>query len=84
MTIADPYYMLETQLTVGQYRALMGHDPAGGAHHNDPDILAGITYRDTVDSVLPALAAHMPKGWKVMLPDQVRLECAARDWRVPP
>lgn len=77
-TIADPYYMLETQLTVGQYRALMGHDPAGGADRNDPDIPAGITYRDTVDNVLPALVAHIPKGWKVILPDQVRLEYAAR------
>lgn len=41
-------------------------------------IPAGSTYRDTVDNVLPALAAHIPKGWKVILPDQVRLEYAAR------
>lgn len=77
-TIAEPFYMLETQLTVGQYRALLGADPAGGSKDDDPQLPAAMPYRDTVDKVLPALAKQAPAGWKVILADQVRLEYAAR------
>jgi polyhydroxybutyrate depolymerase len=74
-TIAEPFYMMETQLTVGQYRALMNAEPAEGG---SDDLPAGIPYRDTVDKVLPALAKLAPAGWKVILPDHARLEYAAR------
>lgn len=77
-TIAQPFYMMETQLTVEQYRALMNADPAEGAKENDPKLPAGILYRDAVDKVLPALAKTAPGGWKVILPEQARLEYAAR------
>jgi hypothetical protein len=77
-TIAEPFYMMETQLTVEQYRALMQSDPSDLSDGSDPQIPAGILYRDTVDKVLPVLAKHAPPGWKVILPDQARLEYAAR------
>jgi formylglycine-generating enzyme required for sulfatase activity len=75
-TIAEPFYMMQTQLTVEQYRALMHTDPPGAGA--DPRLPAGMTYRDTVDNVLPALARVAPAGWKVILPDRSRLEYAAR------
>jgi formylglycine-generating enzyme required for sulfatase activity len=77
-TIPEPFYMMETQMTVEQYRALMQSDPPDTGTDNDPKVPAGITYRDTVDKVLPALAKLAPAGWKVILPDQPRLEYAAR------
>lgn len=77
-TIDEPFYMMRTQLTVGQYRALMGSDPAEADKETDPDLPAAVPYRDTADKVLPALAKLAPAGWKVILPDQPRLEYAAR------
>ena len=77
-TIAEAFYMLETQLTVEQYRALMQAEPSDVGDGTDPKVPAGILYRDTVDKVLPALAKLAPPGWKVILPDQARLEYAAR------
>jgi formylglycine-generating enzyme required for sulfatase activity len=78
-TISEPFYMMETQMTVEQYRALMRSEPAESSKkENDPKIPAGILYRDTVDKVLPALARVAPEGWKVILPDHPRLEYAAR------
>jgi hypothetical protein len=77
-TIAEPFYMMETQLTVEQYRALMRSEPSDAGTDNDPKNPAGILFRDTVDKVLPALAKHAPPGWKVILPDHPRLEYAAR------
>jgi len=77
-TISEPFYMMETQLTVEQYRALMQAEPSEGGQESDPKVPAGILYRDTVDKVLPALARLAPSGWKVILPDHPRLEYAAR------
>ncbi len=77
-TIAEPFYMMETQLTVKQYRALMQSEPADAGEGGEPNLPAGMLFRDTVDKVLPALAKLAPPGWKVILPDQVRLEYAAR------
>lgn len=77
-TISEPFYMLETQMTVEQYRALMQADPSEGGNESDSKVPAGIFYRETVDKVLPALAKLAPAGWKVILPDHVRLEYAAR------
>ena len=77
-TMAEPFYMMETQLTVEQYRALMQAEPSDVGDGSDPKIPAGILYRDTVDKVLPALAKQAPAGWKVILPDHPRLEYAAR------
>jgi len=77
-TIAESFYMMETQLTVEQYRALMQSEPSDAGDGSDPKVPAGILYRDTVDKVLPALAQHAPPGWKVILPDHPRLEYAAR------
>jgi formylglycine-generating enzyme required for sulfatase activity len=77
-TIGDPFYMLETQLTVEQYRAILHADPPGTAKDADPKLPAGLTYREAVDNVLPALAKLAPAGWKVILPDRARLEYAAR------
>lgn len=77
-TIADPFYMMATQLTVEQYRALLHADPPGTAKDADPKLPAGMAYRDTVDNVLPALAKLAPAGWKVILADRTRLEYAAR------
>src|SRR6185295_17560926 len=62
-TIAEPFYMMETQLTVEQYRALLNADPAEAGKETDPKLPAGIPYRDTVDKVLPALAKLAPAGW---------------------
>jgi formylglycine-generating enzyme required for sulfatase activity len=76
--ISLPYYMMETQLTVEQFRALMRAEPAEATPETDPKLPAAIPYRDTVDKVLPALAKLAPQGWKVILPDQMRLEYAAR------
>lgn len=77
-TIAQPFYVLETQFTLGQYRALLNEDPAGTEKDADAALPAGIPYRDTVDKVLPALAKLAPEGWKLILIDRVRLEYAAR------
>jgi formylglycine-generating enzyme required for sulfatase activity len=77
-TVAEPFYMLETQLTLAQYRALLGTDPPGTDKDADGKLPAGMTYRDTVDNVLPALAKVAPEGWKVILSDRTRLEYAAR------
>lgn len=88
-TISDPFYMMETQMTFGQYRALMlkvppvsgwdpNGDPPGVARGADPKLPVGTPYRDAVDRLLPTLAKLAPAGWKVMLPDQARIEYAAR------
>lgn len=77
-TISESFYLMETQMTVEQYRTLMHTEPADSGKVNDPKNPAGIPYRDTVDKVLPALARLAPAGWKVILPDHPRLEYAAR------
>ena len=77
-TIVEPFYMMETQLTVEQYRGLTDSDPVDVGDGSDPRIPAGMSYRDVVDKVRPALAKRAPGGWKVILPDQARLEYAAR------
>jgi formylglycine-generating enzyme required for sulfatase activity len=77
-TIAEPFYMLETQLTVEGYRELMKADPPETAADVDPKLPAALLYRDVVDKVLPALAKVAPKGWKPILPDRARLEYACR------
>lgn len=76
--IVKSFYIMETQLTVAQYRALLHHDPADGS---EPQIPAGIPYRETVDTVLPAMNAakmQIPAGWTIYLPDRARMEYAAR------
>ena len=56
----------------------MQSEPSDVGDGGDLKVPAGILYRDTVDKVLPALAKLAPAGWKVILPDQARLEYAAR------
>jgi formylglycine-generating enzyme required for sulfatase activity len=75
--IAKSFYMMETQLTTGQYQALLQRVPSAGGESQLP---AGLPYRDAVDVVLPALRAltDLPQGWTVVLPDRVRLEYASR------
>jgi hypothetical protein len=77
-TIAEPYYMAETQLTIEQYRELMKADPPDTPADADPRLPAALPYRDVMDQVLPALAKAAPKGWKPILPDRARMEYAAR------
>jgi len=77
-TIAEPFYMMATQLTVEAYRELMKADPPETAADADPKLPAALPYRDVLDKVLPALAKAAPKGWKPILPDRARLEYAAR------
>ena len=77
-TIAEPFYMMETQLTIETYRALLKADPPETPAGADPKLPAAVLYREAVDRVLPALAASAPKGWKPILPDRARLEYAAR------
>jgi hypothetical protein len=78
VTIDQPFYMMESQLTLAAYRALMKADPPETPADAPPDLAAGVTYRDAMDHVLPALNKVAPPGWKVILPDQSRLEYAAR------
>ena len=76
--IAKSYYIMETQMTVAQYQALLQCAPADGS---EPQMPAGIPYRETVDTVLPAMnTAKMqtPAGWTIFLPDRARMEYAAR------
>jgi len=77
-TIAEPFYMMETQLTVEAYRALLRNDPPDLPADADPKLPAAVTYRDAVDRILPTIAKVAPQGWKVILPDRARLEYAAR------
>ena len=77
-TIAEPYYMLETQLTIGGYRELMKSDPPETAADSDPKLPAALLYRDVMDKVLPALAKAAPMVLQAILPDRARLEFAAR------
>jgi formylglycine-generating enzyme required for sulfatase activity len=77
-TIAEPFYMLETQLTIEGYRELMKADPPDAAADADPKLPAALPYRDVMDKVLPALTKVAPKGWKPILPDRARLEYACR------
>ena len=76
--IAEPFYMLSTQLTIEGYRELMKADPPEAAADADPKLPAALAYRDVMDKVLPALAKASPKGWKPILPDRARLEYSAR------
>ena len=76
--IAEPFYMMETQVTVEAYRALLKADPPETPADADPKLPAAIPYRDALDRLLPALSAAAPKGWKAILPDRARLEYAAR------
>lgn len=77
-TVASPFYMMETQLTIEGYRALMKADPPAPQAGDNPKLPVRVAYRDAVDKVLPALVRVAPKGWKPILPDRVRLEYAAR------
>ena len=77
-TVAEPFYMMETQLTLSAYRALFNADSAETPAGADGQLPAALPYREAVDKVLPALAKAAPKGWKVILPDRARLEYAAR------
>jgi hypothetical protein len=47
--IAEPFYMMDTQLTVEQCRALLGEAPT----EDDPRMPAALPYRDMMDRVLP-------------------------------
>jgi hypothetical protein len=73
--IAQAFYIMETQLTVGQLRALLSADEC---RELAADLPAAVTYRDAMDRIRPALARHVPTGWKLILPDRTRLEYAAR------
>ncbi len=77
-TIRAPFYMMETQLTVEQYRALMHAGPSSMPADAEASLPVAVSYRDAVDKVLPALARLAPAGWKVILPDQAMLQYAAR------
>ncbi len=77
-TVPDPFYVMDTQLTLAAYRALMQADPPGTPADADGKLPAAVTYRDAVDKVMPALGKLAPKGWKIILIDRVRLEYAAR------
>ena len=72
--IAVPFYLMDTQLTIEQCRALLGEAPAG----DDPKLPAALPYRDVMDRVLPALRKAAPKGWIAVLPDRARLEYGCR------
>ena len=72
--VAEPFYIMETQLTLEAYRALR----PGSTSDGDPKLPAAVTYREAVDDLLPALDKKAPKGWKLILTDRVRLEYAAR------
>jgi formylglycine-generating enzyme required for sulfatase activity len=39
-TISEPFYMMETQLTVEQYRALMQAEPSDAGDGSDPKVPA--------------------------------------------
>ncbi len=77
-TIAEPFYMQETQLTLAACRALLLADSPGTPADADPALPAAVSYRDAIDKLLPAVAKVVPPGWQVILPDRVRLEYAAR------
>ncbi|MBY0521806.1 MAG: formylglycine-generating enzyme family protein [Gemmataceae bacterium] len=77
-TIDAPFYMMDTQLTVEAYRALMRAEPPGMPADADPKLPVAVSYRDAVDKVLPVIAKVAPKGWRAILPDRVRMEYAAR------
>jgi hypothetical protein len=74
-TIAEPFYVMDTQLTVEQCRALIGEAAPSEA---DPKLPAALPYRDMMDRVVPALRKAAPKGWTAILPDRARLEYACR------
>jgi WD40 repeat protein len=76
-TVAEPFYMMESQVTLEAYKALLG-EPPGPQAGDDPKLPARVAYRDAVDKLLPAIAKVTPKGWTPILPDRVRLEYAAR------
>ena len=65
-TIAEPFYMMETQLTVEQYHALMQAEPSEGGNENDSKVPAGIPYRDTVDKAARIMRspAAMARAWR--------------------
>jgi hypothetical protein len=75
-TVAEPYYVMETQLTVEAYRALSKNAKFGV--EDDAKLPAGLMYREAVDKALPAMAKLAPAGWRMILIDRVRLEYAAR------
>ena len=77
-TVAEPFYLLDTQLTIEAYRTLLHVAPPGMKADDDPKLPASVSYRDAMDVVLPAIAKVTPPGWKVIMPDRVRLEYAAR------
>ena len=77
-TVAEPFYLMETQLTLEAHRALLGGDPPGPQASDDLKLPARVMYRDAVDKIGPALAKVALKGWTPILVDRVRLEYAAR------
>ncbi|HEX8913026.1 MAG TPA: SUMF1/EgtB/PvdO family nonheme iron enzyme, partial [Humisphaera sp.] len=44
--VAEPFYLMETQLTVGQYHALLGVRPPDAPAEADPELPAPVAYRD--------------------------------------
>src|SRR3954466_8342801 len=50
-TIAEPLYMLETQLPIEGYRELMNVDPPEPSADADPKRPAALLYRDVMDKV---------------------------------
>jgi formylglycine-generating enzyme required for sulfatase activity len=83
VTFKRPYRIGKTQLTRGQYKALMGEYPpqVEGALAMDEgsDEQPGIAaYRVVQDVVRVKLQEHAPPGWTFRLPDNDEWEYAAR------
>ncbi len=79
VTLSSPYEMGETEVTQGQWQALMGSNPSSWPFESDDLPVDSVSW-DRAQRFVKALATRcpLPTGWKWALPTEAQWEFACR------